>query len=169
VKHFKISISILICSLYILFFSGVAAADSYKEIYEWVKSEMNIDKDYPMPSVEIVSKEKLNEIFAAAIDESYKKMEGQMGQDEAKKIMEFYLDEVIGLFIPETKAIYVSNLSDRGERESTIAHEIVHYLQDIVDGVIDSGDYMADQKRLYREMQAGDIGDRYLKAFYGDD
>jgi Zn-dependent peptidase ImmA (M78 family) len=129
---------------------------------------MNIDNDYPIPSVEIVSKERLNEIFATAFDESYKKIEEQMGQVEAKKIMEFYLEEVIGLFIPETKAIYVNNIDDNGIRESIIAHEIAHYLQDIVDGFIDSGEYMADQKRLYREMQAGDIENKYLKTFYGD-
>jgi hypothetical protein len=62
-------------------------------------------------------------------------------------------------------SIYVGTFVDPCRQKAVLAHEIVHYFQQLTDGIIPVGAYQEDMKRMAREMQAYGIEERYTEFF----
>ncbi len=159
-----LSLSLL---LTIVIYRGQALSMSNEEIFNWVARELEIDKDYPMPQIIVVSREKLQIVFRKESAKSYQRWVKEYGENTAKKTMDLYLKEVIGLFIPKAKVIYVGSFMESCKFNSIVAHEMAHYFQVMKDGLINSRAIGFDHIHLSREMQASDIANRYMKAFCG--
>lgn len=144
---------------------GVVQATSHKEIFNWVAKQMETDKDYPMPQIKIVSKEELQRVFSKFSEKSVKRWAESLGEEEADRIMARYLNEVIGLFVPETKIIYVGNFLNPCKQSSIVAHEITHYFQCMKHGKIDPHSFNADLIYLGNELEASKIENLFLKTF----
>jgi hypothetical protein len=143
---------------------GKALSMSHEEIFNWVSQEIGVDKDYPMPQIRIVSKKELQNVFRKDTEQSYQRWVGKYGEAEAIKTMNLYLKEVIGLFNPKTKVIYVGDFMEPCEFNSIVAHEMTHYLQVMAYGTADSQSDGLDDVYYYRELEASVIGNRYVKT-----
>ena len=60
---------------------------SIEEIFLWVKNEYGCEKNYLMPEVQFVSKEKLQKIYRRCNEKTFKKWTGQFGTQKANEIM----------------------------------------------------------------------------------
>ena len=156
--------------IFLLCLPAIAGAElnhglTNQEIFSWVGTKLEIDENYPMPQIQLVSQEKLQQIFRKTNKESFKRWAGQYGKETADEMIAVYLKEVIGLFVPRTCSLYVGNFIEPCKRKSIIAHELVHYLQHLEDGPVPSNTKRAEQMYLFREMQAGNIEQSFMKTF----
>jgi len=152
--------------LFILYpLSAIGLTD--REIFIWVVDELKIEQQYTMPKTQYVTKEKLQDVFRKATKRSYDRWVKKYGKEKANELLDFYLDEAIGLFIPETCELYIGNFLELCKMESIVAHELTHFLQHMEKGPIDSKRYGAENKLLFREMQAGKIEREYMEKFCG--
>ena len=87
------------------------------------------------------------------------------GRDEADRLMVLYLQELIGLFVPDTQRIFVGSFLDTCRLKSIVAHEVTHYFQHMIYGKINPNMYGADQIRLNNEMQAENIEKKFIRMF----
>ena len=140
---------------------------SHKEIFNWVTTQLKIDENYPMPKIQLISQEKLQSVFRKTNNESFKRWAGKYGEKKANELIEFYLKEVIGLFIPKTCSLFVGDFIEPCKRNSIIAHELTHYFQHVENGPVDSKIKGADQKYFFNEMQAGNIEQKFMEMFCG--
>ncbi len=140
-----------------------------QQIYIWVALQMNIQEVNDMPVINFVGKERLQRVFQEFSHKSYTQMESDFGRDYAEEVMGLYLDNVVGLFHPDTGAIYIGAFLEPCRREAVLAHEFVHYLQDLRGGRIHPDDYGADDKRSLREMEAYHIERKFEQAFCNPD
>lgn len=136
-----------------------------KEIFTWVSSELNIENQYKMPAIQYVTKEKLGEVFKKNYERSFKRWASEYGEKKAAEFMDFYLSEVIGLFIPKTGNLYVGDFIEPCKKESIVAHELTHFFQHMKDGPVDPNSKDAADKHLYNEMQAGNIEKKFMEKF----
>ena len=140
---------------------------STEEIFLWVKSEYNCTKDHPVPEVQFVSKEELQNIYRRCNEKTFKKWAGKYGAQKANEMMDFYLNEVIGLCIPKTCEVYVGSFLTSCKRDATVAHELTHYFQIKEEGPIDPKAENAQDRYLYNEMQAALFEENFVKEFCG--
>jgi len=138
-----------------------------KEIFIWVADELKIEQQYKIPEIQYVTKEKLKYVFREATKRSYDRWVKKYGEEKAEELLDFYLDEAIGLFVPETCELYIGNFLESCRMESIVAHELTHFFQHMEKGPIDSKKYDAENKLLFRELQAGKIEREYMKEFCG--
>ena len=118
-----------------------------------------------MPAIQYVTKEKLSHVFKKNNERSFKRLASEYGEKKASELMDFYLSEVIGLFIPKTGDLYVGDFIEPCKKESIVAHELTHYFQYMKDGPIDPNSKDAANKHLYNEMQAGNIEKKFMEKF----
>lgn len=107
-----------------------ASEKYYPEIFNWVKKEMKITENYSPPLINMVSQKELQEIFRENNQELFQSWKEEYGPIEAKKIIDNYLNEILGLFDPKTGNIYVGEFIDKCQRNAVTAHEIAHDLQE---------------------------------------
>jgi hypothetical protein len=117
-----------------------------------------------MPQIKLVSKEGLQRLLRKDVEKSYQGWVEEYGEAEAKTAMDLYLKEVIGLFHPETKAIYVGDFMEPCKFNSIVAHEITHYLQDLEDDSIHPPSGELADVHFFREMQASQIENRFVET-----
>lgn len=161
----------IIAGLALCFLAGTEAAfaqdTSYETIFRWVSAELKIDKEYPMPVIHRVSRETLQELFRQHNEKSYKQWVKDFGEDKAREALNLYLREVIGLFNPESKVIYVGGFMEPCKFDAIVAHEITHYFQIVAEGAVDSGWEGLGEIKFFRELQAEALGEKYVKTFCG--
>lgn len=138
-----------------------------EQIFIWVSRHMHIEYADNMPEVKYVEKQELQQIFQVSSRNSLEKWRKDHGEKEAGIIMANYLDRVLGLFIPETQIIYVGNHLPPCEQQSILAHEITHYFQNLRDGPITLGKYGAEDRIMFREMEAYQIASKFKELFCG--
>ena len=160
---------IVLTILPLVLLSTNAYCISPEQIYTWVARQMNIEHVDRMPEVTYVDKAELQQIFRDFSSKSYAQMASDHGKDYAEEVMGLYLDNIVGLFHPETKAIFVGEFLDPCRRQAVLAHELMHYLQDKVEGRINNNEYRADEKRMVREMQAGKLERKFEETFCNQD
>jgi hypothetical protein len=148
-------------------FSGTVGASSHEDIFNWVAEKVEVKKDYPMPQIKIVSRTELQRVFSKFSEKSIKKWAETLGEEEADRMMARYLKEVIGLFVPDTKIVYVGSFLESCKQRSIIAHEITHYFQCMTRGKIDPHSFNADLIYLGNELEASKIEKLYLETFCG--
>ena len=102
---------LLLASVFIVY-PGSAKGFSYDEILAWVANELEVEGDYPLPEIFITSKNNLQEILIGKTKKSHMLWAKVYGEVEARKMMNKCLDEILGLFDPETKVIYVGDFMD---------------------------------------------------------
>lgn len=155
--------------LALFFFAGTEVAFaqgmSYETIFKWVYAELKVGKDYQMPDIHRVSRETLQGLFRQHNEKSYKQWVNEFGEDKAKETLNLYLREVIGLFNPKSKVIYVGGFMEPCKFDSIVAHEITHYFQIMEEGTVDSGWEGFGEVKFFREMQAEALGEKYVKTF----
>lgn len=138
-------------------------------ILAWVAGRMDIADAGPLPVIHYVDKVKLQAAFTRANRNSYMRWEARYGAHEAERILNIYLDELVGMFDPDTKSIYVGRFLASCQQEVILAHEITHYLQVRSNGMIDPDAHDAGNVQLQREMQASAIELRYSEHFCKDE
>jgi hypothetical protein len=144
-----------------------ALSISDEEIFLWVSKELKVEKDYPMPKIQFVPKETLQQMYRKHNKKAYKQWSGQYGAAKADELMALYLNELIGLCIPKTCEIFVASFLKPCKRQAITAHELVHYIQVMKEGAIDPKAIGAADKYLYNEMQASMIERAFMKVFCG--
>ena len=135
------------------------------EIFTWVSSELKIENQYKMPAIHYVTKEKLGEVFKKNNERSFKRWAREFGEKKAAELMDFYLSEAIGLFVPTTGDLYVGDFIEPCKKESIVAHELTHFFQHMKEGPINPNLKNAANEHLYREMQAANIESAFIKKF----
>jgi len=140
-------------------------ARSHGEIYAWVVDELDLKEDYPLPAVTIVSRDELRRTYRAYNAKAFKSWSSDYGEQMANQMMDFYLDNVVGLFIPKTGQVLVGDFLASCKREAVVAHEMAHYLQLMKDGQIDPRTHDAADRFLLREMQGSGIENSYVKQY----
>ncbi len=148
----------------ILIFPPEASASEkyYPEIFNWVKQQMKIDEDYSSPLIQMVSQKRLQEIFKESNQKAFQSWREEYGPTKAQKMIDMYLKELIGLFDPKTRNIYVGEFMNKCKRNSIIAHEMTHDLQE-KQGILNH--LPEDDKHFFRELQAEKIQREYIRQF----
>lgn len=166
-KYMKKTLLCLSLSLFLttVIYRAPALSMSHEEIFHWVAHELEIEKDYPMPQVMVVSKAELQRVFKKDSEQSYQRWVEEYGENKAKETMDLYLNDLLGLFNPKARVIYVGSFMEQCKFNSIVAHEITHYFQVLEEGTIDTQSDGFEFMHLFREMQAGKIMDEYMKAF----
>ena len=140
-------------ALCILATPGNTRAEPFKfpKMFKFASQELQNEKPFTTPTVEIVSQEALMELhrFAYLRD---------TGLDlDMKEALGLY-----GFFDPKTGQIYVGRHLEAGLKEQTIVHEYVHWLQVVLWGRLDwNYPENAAMQHWMQEMQAYAIGQRY--------
>ena len=160
-----VNILIVVLALPLMIYAGPAFGLSHEEIFNWVADELEITTEYPMPKIFIVPQEELQRIFSKATEQSLKQWTKIYGHEEAHKIRDRYLKEVLGLFDPKNKVIYVGDFMEPCKQQSIIAHEITHYFQNLERGEIDPQSYDAAATVTAYEMEASHIENTFMKTF----
>ena len=136
-----------------------------EEIFHWVSQQLNVSTDYPFPQVSVIDREELGIVWRKKNKQSYQSWVEHYGANKARETMDQLLDELLGLFDPTTKIIYVGSFMDTCKTDSILAHEITHYLQHMQDGPGDPESEDFDLLYIYRELQADQIEKKFLACY----
>ena len=98
-------------------------------------------------------------------EKSFKRWADKYGEEKASELMNFYISEVIGLYIPKTNDLYVGDFIKPCIKESIVAHELTHFFQTMKDGPVDPNSEDAANVHLYREMQGSHIEKKFIEEF----
>lgn len=166
-KHKNTLTRLLFASTFITILISAATTMGFtdKEIYNWVANELNIQNQYKMPAIQYVTKEKLGETFKKNNEKSFKRWADQYGEEKASELINFYINEVIGLYIPKTNDLYVGDFIEPCIKEAVVAHELTHFFQNKKDGPVDPDSADAANVHLYREMQGSHIERKFIAEF----
>jgi len=135
------------------------------EIFQWVAQQLKVDTNYPFPQILIIAKRDLEKVWHKKNQRSYQSWVEHYGENKARETMDQLLDELLGLFDPKTKIIYVGNFMDPCKTDAILAHEITHYLQLMQDGPGDTESEDFDLLYIYREMQADQIEKKFWASY----
>jgi len=141
---------------------GHVHADEDTEVYKWVADEMEIGSVPAMPYIHFVDKDSLQAVFKASNLESFIQWEAQYGEAQAQRIMNRYLQGMVGLFDTNSETIFIYEYLPPCHRRATLAHELCHFFQYFTDGQISLDQYDSDILHLVREMQAYKIEKKYM-------
>lgn len=144
-------------------FSAPVLSMTKEEIFNWVAVELKMEEDYPMPEIKVVPREELQGEFKKNIENSYQRWVEEYGEITAQETMDRYLSEVIGLFDPKTKIIYVGDFMESCKFDSIVAHEVTHYFQIMKFGRAQPGSMGFEDTHFFREMQAEHIGRKFIE------
>jgi hypothetical protein len=136
-----------------------------EEIFHWVSQQLKVSTDFPFPQILIIDKKALEILWREKNRRSYQRWVAHYGESKARETMDQLLDELLGLFDPKTKIIYIGNFMGSCKTEAIIAHEITHYLQHMQDGPGDPESEDFDLLYLYREMQADQVEKKFSACF----
>ena len=161
--------SIITSIILFLLINSPAFCLSEKEIFEWVAKEMKIEKQYPIPEIYYISREALQIFWMSRNEKTYNRWVNEYGEKKANELWGFCLRNMVALFDPKTTNIYIGNFMERCDLESRVAHEIVHYFQQMTDGVIIHEDDTDGNKYLFREMQATKFERIFKQQFCTED
>ena len=138
---------------------------TYIEIFQWVAQQLKVDTNYPFPQILIISKTDLEKVWRKKNQRSYQSWVELYGENKARETMDQLLDELLGLFDPKTRIIYVGNFMGPCKTNAILAHEITHYLQLMQDGPGDPESEDFDLLYIYREMQADQIEKKFWTSY----
>lgn len=161
-KAFRV-FTLLLLSL--TFWTAICFAATPEQIFVWVSRQMHIEYAYDMPEVQFVGKQQLQSVFQDFSRRSFEEWQVNHGEEQARTIMASYLDRVVGFFHPPTQTIYVGEYLSPCLKQSVLAHEITHYFQDLIRGPIELKGYGADDRRMFREMEAYLMGNKFKDLF----
>jgi hypothetical protein len=147
--------------------SGKALGSSVDEILKWVAVEMGVQEVYPTPVIMLVTKQELQKVFMEKNEKSFMLWTRTYGDKQTNEIIEQYLEDLLGLFIPETETIYIGDFMGPCKQQSIIAHELTHYFQVRMQQKTHSGDYTEEVLRLRNEMEASKIEQKFMDTFCG--
>jgi hypothetical protein len=136
-----------------------------KDIFHWVSRQLNVNTDYPFPLVLVIDKEELAIVWRKKNTQSYQSWVENFGESKARETMDQLLNELLGLFDPKTKIIYVGNFMESCKTDAILAHEITHYLQHMQDGPGDPESEDFDLLYIYRELQADQIEKEFFACY----
>ncbi len=83
-----------------------------EEIFHWVSQQLKVSTDYPFPQVLVIGREDLEIVWRRKNTQSYQSWVEDYGENKARETMDQLLDELLGLFVPKTKIIYVGNFME---------------------------------------------------------
>ncbi|MBI5895351.1 MAG: hypothetical protein HZB24_04845 [Desulfobacterales bacterium] len=139
--------------------SGQAHCQSNEQIIQWVATQMVITKTFPMPAIQFIDKQGLNQLFTAGSQRYMARWTADHGSSEADKLKGVYLDKAVGLFDP------VGCFLPSCQREAILAHEITHYFQYMSGGAIVGEGIAAEMMLMEREIEASAMENRFEKEF----
>jgi hypothetical protein len=142
-----------------------AEASEIEDIYLYVAGEMAVEKVPDPPQVYFVDKDALRAAFQENIHAAYMRWKAQYGEDQARRAMHRYLQELVGLFVPHSRTIYVDATLPACRRRAALAHEFCHFFQYIMEGVINQDQYREDILYMIREMRAYKLEHQYMAAY----
>ena len=160
--------TLLLCLAVLATISGYtkpAQGMPLEEIYHWVSQQLKVSTDYPFPQVSVIDREELEIVWRKKNTRSYQSWVEHYGANKARETMDQLLDELLGLFDPTTKIIYVGSFMDTCKTDSILAHEITHYLQHMQDGPGDPESEDFDLLYIYRELQADQIEKKFWARY----
>ena len=155
----------LVSACMILAFPLSSAGKTPEKIFHWVAEVLEVTDSHPLPKIEFLDKAELQSTFRQSNEKSKSKWEETYGEQKAKQIMQMYLKELMGLFDPKTKNVYVGNFIDPCRQQAVLAHELAHYFQVMTDRSYDIYFAGSDNVHFLREMEAYGIEKRYRRLF----
>lgn len=162
----KIKIIGLISFCMFMIFPVSGAGKTPDEIFNWVADVMEVKEVHPMPSITFLDKAELQSTFKKLNKKSKTKWEETYGEHKANQILQMYLKELVGLFEPKTKNVYIGSFLESCRQEAILAHELTHYFQIVLDRQY--ADYISVQEQglhFQRELEAYAMEKRYRRFF----
>ena len=140
-------------------------SDADAEIYEWVKARMKITENYPRPEVKRITQKELGRLFKKNLSkEAYDRWVAEIGEEGASEHLQNIVDKIRGVFIVEDIALYIANdVGTSVYQEGIVAHEYIHYLQQMSLGIVDTDSEWGVMEYFNREMMAAEIGKEYIE------
>jgi hypothetical protein len=151
----------------ILFPAGIGLGNDLDcdAVFSWTIRQMNIVDCYELtlPAIHVVSKENLRNMFVAGSVKAFKRWQSRYGMDRAQQIMKKHLTDIVGMFNPQTREIYVGQFLSPCRQQAVLAHELVHFFQhqNVLAAAIET--YDPDAVNMIREMEAYQIQRRFME------
>jgi hypothetical protein len=165
-RSFRNTGQALMLSLCLVVWIGHPAdAGEIEEIYLYVASEMAVEKVPAPPQVYFVDKDALRTAFQENIHTAFMRWKAQYGEDEARRAMRRYMQDLVGLFVSNSETIYVDASLPPCRRRAALAHEFCHFFQYIMEGAISQDLYQTDILYMIREMRAYKLEHQYMAAY----
>lgn len=142
-----------------------AELSEIEEIYLFVAGEMAVEKVPAPPQVYFVDKDALRAAFQENIHAAFMRWKALYGEDEARRAMNRYMQELVGLFVSHSETIYVDASLPPCRRRAVLTHEFCHFFQYIMEGAIDHDQYQADILYMIREMRAYKLENHYIATY----
>ena len=130
---------------------GTASAASLENIFEWSKEKMEVTSDVKMPVVKFVTRKVLVATFVETTSVS----------EELLKVLN---EELLGVFIVASNLIFIVNNIGGVKRDSIVAHEFIHFLDEFKNGAAAPDDiFFGFSEKEIREMRATKFEKLYLE------
>jgi hypothetical protein len=140
-------------------------AGEVEDVYLYVADEMSVEKIPAPPQVYFVDKDALRAAFQKNNHAAFMRWKAQYGEDEARRAMRRYTQELVGFFVSRSVTIYVDASLPPCRRRAVLAHEFCHFFQYLMEGFISQDQYGADILRMIREMRAYKLEHQYMAAY----
>jgi Zn-dependent peptidase ImmA (M78 family) len=149
--------------------NGLGDGLNTEAVFAWTIRQMRIVDHYELqlPAIRVVSKATLRKTFVASSHKSFQRWQAMYGMDRAQQILEKYLHDIVGMFDPQTRVIYVGRFLSPCRQQAVLAHELVHFFQHqtILAAAIEA--YDPDTVNMIREMEAYQIQHRFMEQNCG--
>jgi hypothetical protein len=152
-------------AVFVLAWQASAYALEPAQIFSWVAQQMDMAEPGRVPAVLFVDKAGLQDAFSKANPNTFERWQASYGTHQAQEFWNLYLQDLVGMFDPETTTIYIGRFLTPCRQEAILAHEITHYFQQLRNGRIETGTQDAQNVQLRREMQASHIEQLYSELF----
>ncbi len=162
--HHNFIFLVLISLIALMLANQPANAQMEREIFNWVANEMAEDPSGPMPAIHFVDHQALQLHFKTMNRRTFPILAARYGTVQARNIMSLYLNEIHGLYDPNSKTIYVGSFLDPCRLKAVLAHEIVHFFQFRKIGLGLRPALPAKLGQLAREQEAQHIEKKYIKT-----
>jgi hypothetical protein len=121
---------------------------------------MKVTKHIPLPTIRLVPRTELQQLWLKANRKHYNSIEYKT---ERETMIKEVLEQIEGMFKAGSDTIIVSTHMNKKKTESVLVHEMVHYIQEKIDGIVNLYEWNAEFTMIRREMQAYEIDDKYEK------
>ena len=139
---------------------------SQYEIFDWVSKELEIEGQYPIPEIRLVSKKILQVVLLNESGKGFERLIGLYGGTDPERRRRHYLSNILGLFLPETGVAYVRKDLTPCRRNSIIAHEYTHYFQNRQFGRTSYlKPHEQEEVHIFREQEAREIENQFFQQF----
>jgi len=147
----------------IILLIATPAWGSNTDIFDFVKQKYRYTGDAPLPPIIFLEQLALQGLYLRINKDYFEHWYEKFGKEEAIKRIRVRLQNLRAFFHIRTQIIYIGNWIPKCKTEAYIAHELTHYLQEVLGETKVGHDF--GKSNFFLEIWAYNIQDFYEEEF----